>query len=85
MTQVGQRIDGIPADVVRGLVARSELCTELGALLCLALQELASFAKWRQVLEVERDARQAIDELGEVGLPTVLVAGPGRSEGDALH
>jgi len=59
------------------------LCLDLGALLCLALHQLASYAKSHRVVEVEREAREAIEELGRVGLPTVLVAGPARP--DELH
>jgi len=83
--ETSQRLDGLPADAARGLADRSELVVELGALLCLALHQLASFARTHHVVEVEREAREAIEELGEVGLPTVLVAGPGRPEGEALH
>jgi len=74
--ETSQRIDGLPAEVARGLAERSELCIELGATLCLQLHELASYARRHGVGQVEREARQAIEELGEVGLPTVLVAGP---------
>jgi len=81
-----QRIDGLPADVVRGLVERSELVLELGARLCLSLHQLASFARRHDVLEVEREAREAIEKFSRVGLPTVLVAVKSeRSEDELLH
>src|SRR5262245_13135841 len=85
-TETARRIDGSRAPVVRGLVERSEVCLQLGATLVLALHELACFARRHGVGAIESEARQAIEELGQVGLPTVLVAPKSEpSEDELLH